>query len=107
MKQIKSTAVTLPTERIYVASAFTLLLILFGLYIYFVSASVWHVVMRQEMQQHISQLHSEISQLEAEYIAAQHSVSDEIATLEGYVVAEKKIFIDRTDPAVALSVNPQ
>ncbi|MDC1205637.1 hypothetical protein N8083_02200 [Candidatus Pacebacteria bacterium] len=94
-------------DRLYVGVAFSFLLLLFSLYIYFVSASVVHVVMRQEAQREINTLHSEISQLEAAYIKAQHMVSSDIASLVGYVVANDKIFIDRSDAALVLSTNAE
>lgn len=92
-------------DRLYVAAAFSLLLSLFVLYMYFVSASVVHVVMRQEAQREISALHSEISTLEAAYIKAQHSVSSDIAQLNGYVETNTKVFIGREDTTLVLSAN--
>lgn len=92
-------------DKLYVVSAFSCLLVLFALYVYFVSASVLHVVMQQEMKRSVSLLHTEISTLEAEYITAQHELSDEIALRSGYVEVGKKIFIDRSDTALVLSDN--
>ena len=94
---------TLQQNRLYVIAAFSLLLSLIALYMYFVSASVVHVVLRQESQRSISSLHSEISALESEYIKAQHSVSSEIAQRNGYVVASEKIFIGREESTLVLS----
>lgn len=76
---------------------------LFALYIYFVSASVAHVVLRTEINQDITHIASEISELEGKYIAAQHKVSADIATLSGYVQASHKVFIDRTPASLVLS----
>ncbi len=92
-------------QRSHVAAAFTLVLVLMGLYMYFVSASVVHVVIRQEVQQEINRLNSEISQLEAAYIEVQHSVSAEIASLDGYQETQAKIFIDRIDDTLVLSAS--
>ncbi|MFT5037144.1 MAG: uncharacterized membrane-anchored protein YitT (DUF2179 family) [Candidatus Azotimanducaceae bacterium] len=94
-------------DRLYVAFAFSVLLSLFALYMYFVSASVVHVVMREESQRKISTLHSEISSLEAKYIKAQHSVSSDIAKLSGYVSATEKVFIGREDDTLVLSTNQE
>ncbi len=74
-----------------------------GLYMYFLSASVVHVVIRKEVNQDIVKLNSEIAELEAEYIFAQHRVSNRIATLEGYQEVDAKVFIDRTQPSLVLS----
>lgn len=90
-------------DKLYVASAFSFLLVLFALYVYFVSASILHVVMQQEMERNVSLLHTEISKLEAQYIDAQHALSDEIALMHGYEVADEKIFIDRSDTRLVLS----
>jgi hypothetical protein len=90
-------------DRLYVVSALSMLLFLFSLYVYFVSASVLHVVMQQEMQQNITSLHTEIGTLEAQYIAAQHAVSADIATRHGYVAATEKIFIDRSESTLVLA----
>ncbi len=84
-------------------AALTLLLAVFIAYMYFVSASVVHVVIRKEVGQEISVLSSYVSQLESQYIEAQHRVSADIANLKGYVVVEDKIFIDRTTTSLVLS----
>lgn len=83
----------------------SLVLFLVGLYVYFLSASVVHVVVRQEYQQTIKDLSSDIGQLETEYILAQHKLSADVANLEGYVVSEEKIFIDKTANSLVLSLN--
>ncbi len=72
---------------------------------YFVSATIADVVIRKEVDKEISSLGTKVSQLESEYIEMQHSVSSEIATREGYVVANKKIFIDRTEDTLVFSGN--
>jgi hypothetical protein len=69
---------------------------------YFVSASVVHVVMRKEIDREIAEKSSEISALEAHFIEAQHSVSKDIATLHGFEVATEKIFIDKTESTLSL-----
>lgn len=90
-------------QTLYSGAAFVFLVSLFVLYIYFVSASVLHVVMRQEVERKTSNLHSEIAALETEYIQAQHAVSEDIAKQQGYVAVESKIFIDRTGETVAFT----
>jgi hypothetical protein len=74
-------------------------------YMYFLSASVVHVVMRKEVDREMSALNSSISLLEADYIEAQHSVSEQIATLRGFTLTDDKIFIDRGDTTLVLSTN--
>ena len=70
-------------------------LILFVLYVYFISASVVHVVMRTEISHDITKLSSDISGLESSYIQEQHKVSADIASLQGYAIATEKTFIDK------------
>lgn len=69
------------------------------------SASVVHVVMRKEIGQEIAATESRVSQLEAQYIASQHMVSAEIASQNGYVIADDKTFIDKTKTTLVLSGN--
>ncbi len=76
---------------------------LFLLYIYLISASIVHVVIRTEVTQEMKKVSSEIALLENRYIDAQNKVSSEIASLQGYTQTSKKIFIDRNAPAFALS----
>jgi hypothetical protein len=70
---------------------------------YFVSASIVHVVIRTETGQEMKKVSYEISLLEGRFIEAQHKVSADIASLQGYTQTSKKVFIDRTAPAFVLS----
>ncbi len=92
-------------ERVWFFTALSFLLIVFAAYMYFVSASVVHVVIRKEINQEVLRTSSYVSQLEAEYIEAQHSVSNEIASREGYQEVDNKIFIDRTETTLVLGRN--
>lgn len=98
-------ASTIQKEQRYLYIASAVLVALFVLYTYFVSATVMHVVLRKEIDHQISDMHSRISSLEAEYIAAQHAVSADIALLPGFVEASDKIFIDRAPDTLVLSTN--
>jgi len=90
-------------EKLRFFIALFILMLVFGAYIYFVSASVYHVVMRKEAGQEIAKASSHVSQLESEYIEAQHSVSSEIASQNGFEEAKNKIFIERTETSLVLS----
>jgi len=74
-------------------------------YMYFVSMSVVNVVMRKEVDNQISYLSTEISQLEEQYIEKQHNLSIAIATHRGFITTEDKIFIDKTESSFVLSNN--
>lgn len=89
-------------QRICIALA-VVLLGLFAAYIYLISASIVHVVIRTELNQEIQEVSSEISLLESEYISAQHNVSESIASLQGYTENSNKIFIDRSAPSFVYS----
>lgn len=74
-------------------------------YMYFLSLSVVHVVMRKEATQEISHLRSEIANLEAEYIEAKHQISAKVATLEGYKNNQDKIFISKAEKSLVLQTS--
>jgi len=93
----------IPVEKTIFIGLASSCLVLFALYIYFISASVVHVVMRTEISQEVSKIASEISELEGAYIEAQHRVSSDIASLQGYVQTQEKVFIDRTPASLVLS----
>lgn len=97
------TTQTIQIEKAAFAGLASLSMVLFALYVYFISASVVHVVMRTEISQEITKIASEISELEGEYIEAQHRVSSDIASLQGYTQTQSKVFIDRTPSSLVLS----
>ena len=72
------------------------------LYMYFVSLSVVHVVMRKEADTEMVKLMTSVGELEAEYIQGQHALSSDIATHRGFVLAERKIFIDKSADTLVL-----
>lgn len=80
----------------HLISAMCLALLLSGVvaYMYFLSLSVVHVVMRNEVMQSMNQLRSEIAYLETSYIEANHKISSQVATLQGFNTVDSKIFID-------------
>lgn len=90
-------------EKLMTFGALSLLMALFVAYVYFLSASVVHVVIRKEVTGEIAQLNSQVGQLEAEYIQRQHAVSDEIAMQKGFVAVRDKIFLDRSNSSVVVS----
>lgn len=89
-------------KRLALTLSFSCLLLL-ALYIYFLSSSVTHVVMRTETVRATADLRSEVSVLESQYITAQHQVSATIASLEGYTKIDDKVFIDRSTPSLVLN----
>jgi hypothetical protein len=92
-------------ERKWLFAACTCLVAAVTLYMYFLSASVHHVVMRKEIDKEISGHSSSVSMLEAEYIEAQHAVSEDIASMRGFALTDAKIYIDRSDTTLVLRTN--
>jgi hypothetical protein len=72
------------------------------MYMYFLSMSVVHVVLRKEVHQQIATIESEIASLESSYITVQHHVSNKIAALENFTEADNTVFIKRGDTTFVL-----
>lgn len=107
MKKVKTRSISIPyeKERRWFYAAVSLLLLASGAYMYFLSASVVHVVMRQEVGREIATLQKQLSLLEADYIRAQHTLSEEVATQQGFVAVTEKAYIDVSEPTLVLSRN--
>lgn len=104
MKKYSKTAVYKDESRLFY-SALAVLVIAVCAYMYFVSSAIANVVMRKEADTHIAELTTKVGELEAEYIERQHTISSEIASLQGFVVTDTKIFIDKTPGTLVLSQN--
>ncbi len=84
----------LHTQRhLITVSCFGVLIVSVVAYMYFLSLSVVHVVMRKEVLQEINQLRSEIAFLESSYIEANHIISQQVATADGFSAVKDKVFI--------------
>ncbi len=92
-------------ERIWLFAGSVCLVSSVVLYIYFLSASVHHVVMRKEIDKEITTRGSLVSMLESQYIEAQHLVSEDIASMRGFALTNDKIYIDRSDTTLVLRTN--
>ncbi len=79
-----------------------LFLISIVLYMYFLSLSVIHVVMRKEAMHNLNELRSEIARLESSYIEARHQISTQVATVGEFTESENKIFISRAEQNLVL-----
>jgi hypothetical protein len=79
-------------------------LLVFGIiaYMYFLSLSVVHVVMRKEATSRIGQMRSDIAALEASYIEARLQISSKVASLEGFSQNQEKIFINKEEQSLVL-----
>lgn len=72
------------------------------LYIYFLSLSVTHVVLRQDSVQKLNALKSEIAELDTRYIEAKHKINSELVNLNHLSKKEDKIFISHSSQNLAL-----
>lgn len=79
-------------QRLFFAQV-ALLLALFAGYVYFISASIVNVVLRQEAMVEISNLHSAISEREAEYFTRKQSLDIAFAKSEGFTDLSSKRYI--------------
>ncbi len=94
-----------PSNAFYFNAGIVLFFALVFLYMYFLSMSVVHVVLRKEVMQKVSTVESDIATLEATYIDAQHKVSNKIAALENFTENDTKVFVSRAEATLVLSDN--
>jgi hypothetical protein len=92
-----------PSSAFYFNIGVILFFGLVFLYMYFLSMSVVHVVLRKEVMYKMGTVESDIAALEASYINAQHKVSNKIAALENFAENDQKIFVSRNDATLVLS----
>lgn len=99
------TTVAIINKNPHLINAFILvvLLTLVASYVYLLSLTVVHVVMRKEVSRDIAHLHSEISTLESQYMVAQHRVSTEIAKRTDLAVTSEKVFLHKDQTALVLT----
>jgi len=89
-------------QRVFFA-ALSLVFILFGLYIYFLSASVVHVIARKETDKEIAQVQSRIGDLESTYIRAKQAIATETIEHYGFVaIPATKIYVRKGSPNLVL-----
>lgn len=78
------------------------------LYGYFVSASIVNVLVRKEIEQDITALHSHIGELEAAYLVQKNQITLSYAHAQGFSnISEKQFAIRRDGIASGLTVNSE
>jgi len=84
---------------------------LFGLiflYGYFISTSIFNVLVREEVELDIVTLNSTISELETKYLAVKNEITIEYAYANGFTDISKKDYTPRTSTlGRGLTVNSQ
>ena len=101
--KLLATIVKKPSYAFYFNAGIVIFFGLVFLYMYFLSMSVVHVVLRKEVIQKVGTVESDIAALEASYISAQHKVSNKIAALENFTENDKKIFVSRSESTLVFS----
>ncbi len=91
------------SQRYVLAGSFSCLIIIFVAYIYFVSASIVHVVIGKEVSQKMVAINADISGYEATYIKLQAGVNSEAALENGFVPTTGKIYVKRAPTSLVLS----
>ena len=101
MKQ-KTTTTPHTLEQQIFAVLFAGILIVSGLYIYFISISVVNVVQREEVGQQMAGLYSRVSELEAEYIKLSYGITREEALSLGFIEPKNLSYASRKAFALQL-----
>ena len=91
-------------QRLFFA-VLSVFLILFGCYVYFISASVVHVIARKEVDGEIARAGSHISDLEVKYMTAKQAIVPTTIVQYGFVPASPKVYIVKVPGNVALVTN--
>lgn len=94
-------------ERRFVFASLSMLLVIFVGYIFFVSASVVHVVVRKEIDQEIIKVNSRLSDLETAYINAKDAVGAKLVEARGFIYTDERIFINKAPTSLVLSINDE
>jgi hypothetical protein len=85
----KAIAITLEKQVFWALTSLLILLVVF--YIYFLTASIFHVIVREEVEQNIIVLESYLGGLEAKYIKKKNTITLDLAyELDFHRVASKE-----------------
>lgn len=76
-------------------SLIALLFVAFGLYGYFISKSIINVLVREEIEQEIISVNSDISDLEFAYLNKKNTISLNFAYAQGFSNVLSKEFVER------------
>lgn len=101
---VSTTRFLLPSRKIFTTFLGVAVFLCIVLYMYLLTMSVVHVVMRKEATQNLRALETEIAALETDYMLAQHIVSTAVVNNQEYTETSEKIFVSRSrSMAVAVS----
>jgi hypothetical protein len=94
-------------ERTTFMCACACFLVAFSLYVYFLSASVVNVVMRQEIDQEIRTVNATLADLESRYITARSRITEAEAFERGFEKGAEKTYVSKTPENLVLSRNDE
>ncbi len=81
-------------------------LISLGAYVYAVNATAHHVAMRAELEREAVELHTELAELEFQYIKLKNEVTIDVARELGFTEVQNPLYIARENTA-SLSFNSE
>jgi hypothetical protein len=81
------------TEQKVLGTLILVLVLLGGLYFYFLSVSIMNVVAREELLLEVAATHSRIGTLETEYLVKKERITEEVARADGFVALAQKSYI--------------
>ena len=85
-----------------------MIMLLLGMYMYFVSASVVHVIVRKEIDQDITRVSSKLSDLEASFITAKQAIDEDTITRHGFVFShDSKTYITKAPSSLVLATGDE
>jgi hypothetical protein len=103
-KKISILAIEFPYERAAARVLFALLVLLLCGYVYFVGASVLHIIARKEASAKTTQLQSAIASMEQQYFALSHSVDKSTAGELGLAPVSGTQYVYRPGNAASAGV---
>ena len=88
----RKTSATYALERRIFFLLSLALVVLISLYLFLITASVFHVMVRKESEQNIALLYSDISTLESEYLTRKGAIDLPMAAQLGFLPTGEKHF---------------
>ena len=64
-------------------------------YVYFVSSSIFNVVLRKEIERDIARTHVELSELEMQYLTLKDHINESLAFSLGFHSTDEKHYVER------------
>ncbi len=93
-----------PYESVIARTLIVALVVLASLYLYFVGASVLHIVARKEAGTETMRLQSAIAAMEQEYYALSGEVDESVASTMGLTAVEKTHYVYKPGATVAATI---